>query len=310
MRLRITYCGNFTQIRSTEGYVADALTALGVDVVRLQETEFGPGELIHRVKAEKPDVFMFSKCEIRGYRFKDPTTTKHLRNLLGDIRRRGVKVVSWVFDLMRPDFSPERYEWAKDVASQCHLFLTTDTYGEGFENHRCLRQGYAGPLSAGLSVKKIQTHYEVAHLGELYSARRAWARQIEARLGNRFGVVRGVFEEKLHALLGSVRLILGPPWPFYPGYWSNRIYLVGGYGGCLLAPIVPGMEEEGWRHMDNMVGCPKSAECQAEMAFDLLKQPEELERIGENAARFVWENHTYNHRAKVLLGWLKELQGG
>lgn len=308
--MRIMFCGNFSQVRSTEGYVAAALESLeGVTVSRVQENMVGPHEVTHQIQKEKPDVFLFSKCEYRGMPFKQEKSRELLRRALGDIRGLGVKVVSWVFDLMRPEFSVERYEWAKAVSSQCHLFLTTDTYSEGFKNHRCLRQGYPGPPPGSprepFSMAGIQ--YEALHLGELYGERRQWYRVVNQRLENRFGVVRGVYEDRLHSLLGSVKLVLGPPYPYYAGYWSNRIYLVAGHGACLLAPIVPGMEQEGWRHGENMLGCPRSPEVQAEMAFDLLKQPDLLREIGENAARFVWENHTYNHRAKVLLGWLEEL---
>lgn len=308
--MKVLYAGNFTQIRSTEGYVADALEAVGVDVTRLQDNNTTPESLLSQVRHGNYTHFLFSKCELVDLPFRvTQAVPERLAQVLADVQRLGCRTVAWLFDLMRNDFSGPRWRWSRAISQRCDMFITTDTYSDGFRNHRTLRQGYPGPAPHVTPPEpmKMFGNPRIAHLGEVYGERKAWFKVLSGRLGNDLVHARTFFEEKLHALCRSVSMIAGPHWPYFPGYWSNRVYLVAGYGGCFVAPIVPGMQEEGWEDGVNMIGCPLNAGAAAELLADLVQRPDYTRRIAKEAALFAWDNHTYIHRADILQRWLKDL---
>jgi len=311
--MKIAYAGNFKQVRSTEGYVADALHKLdNCSVLRLQEGDFSHTEMVRALENERqrPDVFLFSKCELNNLPFKDMMNDpKILLEFLRRVRNLGIKTVCWVFDLMRQEFSGPRFRWSQAIAEECDLFVTTDSHNLGLRNHKCLRQGCTPP-GPGTSYSALhpRTPYEVVHVGEIYGARRAWHTTMSSILGRRFGVIRSAFEERLRNVCREAKIVAGPPYPYFPGYWSNRVYLIAGYGGCFVAPMIPGMQDEGWKHCENMIAAPLDHRSAAEQILHFLRDEELLRYVSANALEFVWKNHTYGHRAVQLLEWLNGLQ--
>lgn len=252
--MKFAYIGNFTQVRSTEEYVALGLEANGHEVVRIEENEHDYASALNALPTDS-FVLLFSKLQLRDMPFKQQCkdvepTISFLRAVGESSGCRGV--VAWLFDLMRPEFNVGRWRWANAVAKVCDKFLCTDS-GLNVPNVGCLRQGYPGPLH-GMGRKKSELECRVGFLGELYGMRKYWWNMLKRDLDvKRF---TDVFCDDLLDCCASCDVLVGPPYPSYPGYWSNRIYLVTGYGGLFATNTVEGMLSEGWEPNVNYVALP------------------------------------------------------
>lgn len=290
--MRFVYLGNFTQVRSTEEYIALALESLGHSVQRVQEGLDTIATLPRVVDSSDADVFLFCKMQLHGFTSADAErNTGSLMRVLARIRKRKV---CWIFDLMRQDFSSNRYAWAKAIHASVDLLVTTDSQ-LGFG--ACVRQGYPGPTE-DKGEPKSKYRCDVTHLGDVYGHRRVWLREMRMKLNGSFAVHNGVFCDDLFDLAKSTRIVMGPPYPYYPGYWSNRIYLATGYGACFAAPEVQGMAEEGWQPWVHYVPLPLDHGKAAETMNEALKQ--DLEHVRRAGQQLCWERFTYKHRAEEL----------
>lgn len=317
--LTVLYLGNFRQEHATEGYIGDALARLGVDVLRIQEDSDDPQSMYCRVKSIRPDVLLFSKCELSGLPFKySKENPEKLKMFLHRVQHLGVKTVCWVFDLMRESFSPTRYHWAIEVSKVCDAFYCTDSGladDPEITNGRLLRQAYPDITVPDLyhhqrGIKTPKYEYNIAHLGEIYGDRRSWVRYLRNTLGARFGVIdTAIGDHELRNLAASCNIIAGPSYPFFPGYWSNRLYLVTGYGLCFACPTVEGMAEEGWIPGIHYIELKGDVSQQAATLSELGSDPSWYTRIAIQGQAFCRANHSFSHRAGKLKGYLEVLCG-
>lgn len=299
--MKIAYLGNFDQPWETEAYIARALERAGCEVQRIDEHDLtAPKDLSARV--DSADVFLFAKGRVG-----DEWDRKITLRLIDQIRPKVRKVVSWSFDLLYPDYSPERFRWASAVAPACDLFCTTDGATAPFlANCKVLRQGVGDDVRQGKFDARFAC--EVLWLGGAYRHRRKFAEQLQAHFWRRLWVVEsGIRGDMLNDVMASCKVVIGPHWPAHPQYWSNRIYCVAGYGGCMVCPEVEGMAEEGWRPGVHYRAVP-AGDIDATIAAveDLCSTDGMPYRhdMAKNAKRFVAENFTYDHRVKQLLEWM------
>lgn len=306
--MRFLYAGNFSQVRSTEGYVADALVSLGHDVRRVQEDEWSAGRMLLYVeeyvrKYGNGHVFLSSKCQLAGLPFRQMTVNPTpLVGFLNRVRDAGMRPALWVYDLMRAEFNMGRYQWARLCASACDRFVTTDS-GLGFGD--CVRQGYPGPTlewEPYTHTPKVRPEYEcdVAFLGEVYGPRKTWLAALRREFGPRFRHFNdGVHGDDLFDLCRSAKVVVGPPYPAFPGYWSNRLFLSTGYGATFACPEVEGMSAEGWQPYVHYY--PLSRENFVEDLKNLLAGEGIMYRIKHDGQTFCQSYHTVKHRAQDLI---------
>ncbi len=310
--MKFFYVGDFYKDWSTEWLIADQLLKAGHTVVKFQEDNYNPTTIMvdfrRAIKQDNqpPEVVLFTKFQVRGASFKH--NPQVLESLLKSIKSTfGTPLVCWQFDLLRREFSEERYRWASAIAPICDLFLSTDA-GLDIPNNTLLRQGCPGP-SRECDVGRGQDLYEysceVAHVGGVYGWRRDWAANLQQHFNFRvFDKVRG---DKLFDVCKSAKIVIGPPYPAFPGYWSNRLYAMTGYGACLACPEVSGMAEEGWIPDVHYCKLPEHLDEQIPVLHKLLLDEERRRAISEAGQRFTFANHTFKHRVANLLERTKAL---
>lgn len=293
--MRILYYGNFTESWSTESYIARALERAGHEVTRWQvngkEADLRPDY----------DVFLFAKLFQWDVQ-KSLTFLKMMRGI-------SHKVVCWCFDLLNPGFRHERYQWASAVSEACDLFCTTDgSIADHLSNSKVLRQGIGDDLRIGEAAPELLC--EVLFLGDAYSKRADMVSVFADYFQRRFWHTNKQRGERLNDMMASCKLVVAPPWPCFDRYWSNRLYVVTGYGGAILHPNIEGLTEEGWIHGENCflydprIGNKELAQLADEILTRMFNAFDPFIGVKRNGIKHCHDNFTYGHRVKSLLEWL------
>lgn len=317
--LRIIYAGNFKHPWHTEAYIADAFEAIGCHVDRLQEDEFTTESVFQRVQSliaankntphHQPVVFFFAKGCFKNTPFDGGT--RDLICLLHHLKQKTnlAAICCWVFDLMAPEFSTQRYVWATHVSGACDIFFTTDGYTvseHGLPNALVLRQ--AMPICKE-HEGQFRSEYlcQIAHLGSVYGTRFPWRQSLDKHFGSEFRSFEDVHGDDLFDLCKSANIIIGPSYPMHDNYWSNRIYLVAGHGGCFAAPTVAGMREEGWIPGENYFEISPYTHIAIPQLKTLLKDKALQRSIASTARSLIARCHTYRNRATEIVKQVQEL---
>lgn len=268
--LKILYLGSFAESWSTETYIANALEHAGHSVERLEEAEAESESVVARCRELKPDVLLGAKWRLMAGSAGRPTpeagdwphSGEAVVAMLDAARPHVGRTVTWVFDLLAPDFvlGQGRFEWALRVAGACDVFATTDgATAPSIPNSAVIRQGVPDDVDHSAAWQPHDYEGDVLFLGRAYGLRAALAEACGAQFGNRFRVVNDCRGAELTRLVRSYRVVVGPLWPYYADYWSNRLYVVTGHGGLFAAPSVAGMEGEGWQAWRNYLPLPRDA---------------------------------------------------
>lgn len=310
--MKILYLGSFTESWSTENYVSRALERAGVQVVRIEQrtTTFDSLPTIVRAEAAKGtiDTFLFAKAAMGGVwdttPFKLIEALRHVRPHVGAPPRTGYcvapRIVCWIFDLLNPAYNSERYQWASAVSEVTELFLTTDGSMQPYLTRaKTLRQGVPDDVRPGVVRKELEC--DILFLGGLYGKRREWIEPLQDHFHHRLWVVeRGLRGDILNDVMVSAKVVLGPNWPMYPGYCSNRCFVVTGYGGLYLSPKTEGLDD-----------------LYETMAYPVYEPGQEIRMIercltnmpmrkffDERSQKMALAHHTYDHRVKQLIEWI------
>ena len=303
---RILYLGAFKEFWATENYILAALRNLGHEVTELEETATSAATIIEACKSGSFDLLLFAKgrCRETGGDF-DGNAAGKLSSLITTVRRDGVQVCSWQFDLLAPEFCPERWQWAQTVAQACDVFATTDGYSAPKLPHAVvIRQGLPPDLD---HQADWTTEYagDVLFLGTAYRDRTELMDQLRARFGGRFAMVNNCRGRDLTALCRSYRIVVGPHYPSHPGYWSNRLYVVTGAGGLFACPTIAGMEQEGWRASTNYLALPDRPALMAAQLDEYLRWDAARLRAIQRAGYELAKTLTYEVRVQELLSALE-----
>jgi 2-polyprenyl-3-methyl-5-hydroxy-6-metoxy-1,4-benzoquinol methylase len=303
--LRVAFLGNFEQAWSTEQYAADALERVGHAVHRIHEYGVASAwDVIQRIEQFQADCLLFFKGRI-GI---DPANAAAVlrpdpSRLVELIRRAPVPAYLWYYDRVHGyDAEPSRLEWMRQVAPLCRVAFITDggLASTGWANWHVLRQGISRPTVEPMEVPETDRD-DLAFIGQLYGARGAELEPV--RRAFRVNLITQVFGRALSAVIRRHRIILGPRYPSAPGYWSDRVYVVLGHGGFLLAPEVPGMREEGL--VPGVHYAPLGDDPIADIRY-WLARPEERARIARQGQELVLGRFTYEHRVRELCAKISE----
>lgn len=316
--MRFVFVGDFGVSWSTERFVADALARAEHDVKRIggHRAEHY-GETYYAVKLALADnarrfpserqVLLFSKLSLAGRAFGTPEGAACVEDFAELTRGFGGLVACWCWDLLAPGFHGGRARWASRVAKACDAFFTTDGYtAPHLANSVVLRQGFPGPADE-LRRGTARTHLRclLAHFGGNYGLRKRWCDNLRAAWPRHFRVWNNQHGDVLFDICRSASIVLGPPWPAYQGYFSNRLYHITGYGGCFACPTVDGMAEEGWVPGVNYL--PLTDDYVRELRAYLQRPREELRGVADAGQAHTFANFTYDYRVKTLVEHLEKI---
>lgn len=312
---RIVYLGSFGNDWDTESYVLRALERAECGVTPLEEEQTRAISLAKCLNDDQPNLFLFAKGRIGGQ--WDPTCAL-LGEVIGSCIGSIGTVACWVFDLLTPEFNPERRRWAENVSRIADVvFLTDGQTASELPNARVLRQGVPDDVRPG--VPQPQWQADVLFLGGAYRERAGWLERLRRGLAvhgrTLLHVPEGVRGASLADLMASVKLVVAPEYPAAGAYWSNRLYVAIGYGGCLLAPevsginnpvtghvLAKGMRQEGWIPNEHYYSYSGEADL-LEKCLWLLDPSMDAQRheVAKWGQKYALAKHTYDHRVRDLL---------
>jgi len=265
-----------------EAYVADALQAVGADVLRIDQNKHqGP----------QPGVDWAFFTGHPGSRGLIPAWAKTH------------KTIFWTLDWI-PNYGRESMI---EAARQATLFLSSDEYDwkgvYGVTNHHYLPGACEG-ISINLDAKPKRP---CAFLGSLYNERRRQIAKLVMGLGGEVRMQPGgwVYGKALADYVQTTKVIVGDnAVNDCPGYWSSRNYIIPGSGGFLLTARVPGLEKqfEIGKHLDVY---DSMEELCAKLGYWISKDQERetIRRVGFN---HVQVKHNWKARAVLLIKILEE----
>jgi hypothetical protein len=239
LALEIAYIGNFGPRWNTEEDVASGFERLGHTVTRMPVSEHDHDSIAATVKDLRPDLLIGAKWQFRGADGAWPGAANHVAALVEDCRPFVGASVCWHWDLVNKEFSPDRFAWQKIVSAAVDLTCLTDgSVLTSFPDAMVIRDGCPDDIDDSVPFAPTR---DVLFLGTAYGDRPRLIAALRARFGSRFTHVEsGVTGPDLTKLIRDHRLVVGPHWPFFPGYASDRSMIVRSHGGLLVAPEVPG----------------------------------------------------------------------
>lgn len=278
-----------------EGAIDYALGQLGHEVVRIQECYPLP-RLVNRY-----DFCLFHK-------WSDMTAMRVVKSVMPCVFWY-FDLVDWPLDATLSSRCEARKRWMTEVTPLVDLGFITD--GDWVERDRSgklvvLRQG-ADERVVGFG-REQERDVDILFVGGVKGCgvqRQTFVDQLSTRYGPKLTIVQqGVYREELRDLVARSKVVVCPDSPVTKNYWSNRLYVMMGFGACLLHPSVDisfmdrcGMGEYGDRgKLFSLVD-------------HLLGQPELCQIMRQEALATAKAKHLYRHRCEELIRVVKERLG-
>ncbi|HUY35369.1 MAG TPA: hypothetical protein VMV69_21675 [Pirellulales bacterium] len=277
--MNVLYLGDFHRY-CTEAMIADVFERLGHGVVRVSTRDATLPSLAAECERVRPDIFLFAKAMFVGAT-DWPDAAEHVVRLLTAIRPHVGAIVGWHWDLTAAEFSHARFAWMARVCPHVDLFAMSDGHtARQLPNTFVLRDGSFEDVDTSPETAGYWPDYgrpeafagDALFVGSLYRERRAWWEHLQRTRvsGRQVGSLRldcvgslGVAEvrgPRLTRLVRSYKIVLQPPTPYFPHYWSDRITVMAGHGALMGAPKVEGMEADGWIAGRNYLELPIDVE--------------------------------------------------
>ena len=285
--MRILYV--VTESSNDERSIMDAFRKKGHYIEKVFE------DILDKRKADEFDILLFN----------------HTRQL-DKIRRMNPTKVAWVFDLVTHfDYHPEllvtRRSWATSVTYIADVAFFTDgdfvstidrpnTYwlSQGAQDTNKVDEEQVYDLLFAASVREPTREKFLEEMKSTY----------QDRLKT---VINGerVFGRDFASYVASSKIIVAPNTPVKPNYWSNRVWMVLGYGGFLLHPYVEGLAKilKDKKHL--VYYDPNNMEDLHQKISYYLEHEEERNLIAAAGWEEVKKKHTYVNRVEKILQVLR-----
>lgn len=253
--MRIAFLGNFGVSFSSETHHAEALEALGHEVVRMQEGKHDADHIIEHTKG--CDLFVW--VHTHGWRIPDGLTYGG-DQVLAKIKDMGIPVISYHLDLWHGLKRQKDLEQDPFYKQLDYFFATDKLMCDWFSANTDVKGHY---LPAGVYHKEAKMlksdgyKHDVIFVGSRgyhpeWPYRPKLVDWLKDTYGDRFahyggdgkGVVRGL---ELNQLYADTKVVVGDTLCInydYPYYWSDRIYETTGRGGFIIHPYIKGIEQE------------------------------------------------------------------
>lgn len=242
--MRIAYIARFERIWDEE-YIARSFETLGHTVVRLDIEHQSLASLFKY--SAGCDLVLFCKFP----RAKKPDTNERCIFFIEQLRKRGIKTATWVFDIYMDSYRNSFI--GREAFFRTEYLFTTDgghqaEYRALGLKHQCVRQGI---YAAECYLAQVKDPKGIAFLGEMniFNKERGEALDyLMQRYGDTFhwygkDDINEVRSTALNDLFARTKIIVGDS-IYSPLYWSNRIVETLGRGGFLIHQETPGLSEE------------------------------------------------------------------
>ena len=275
-----------------EGAIVFALEKLGHKVERLREVK---GSVAHRLNC---DFLLF-------HHWNDPESLSRVK----------VPRCFWNFDLVTyPDptlkeRNNRRVQWMNAITPLVDVGFCTD--GDWVKQDTTgklvrLTQG-ADERYVGRGQPKYPNVPPILFTGTHRGGgqgREAFVRHMQKRWGGQFMQVNGQHQRDLADFIASAQVCVAPDHPATDDYWSNRVYLTAGFGGCLLHPKCESLTTQ--YTVNSEIVLYESIEEFDDKLTYLLNTTETVAEIGQAAYERTVKDHLYRHRCEVLVQTMKE----
>jgi spore maturation protein CgeB len=127
------------------------------------------------------------------------------------------------------------------------------------------------------------------------------------RYGNNLRLIEGnarIYRRQLANAIASAKIVLAPESPVTDRYWSNRLYMVLGFGGFLLHPHSAGVAAQYQDGKEVVLYHSLSDLCDKICYYNA--HPEERFAIAREGLAATTASHTYRHRCVELMRIVKE----
>jgi hypothetical protein len=293
-----------------EGAISHALAKLGHRVIKIQEREF-----CLRYKQDEVPTSIPAGDFILFHGLPHP-------DLLSKVRS---PKVCWYFDLIEYPNDPSlatrlarRQQWIKSVEDVADLVFLTDgdwvnkRVKEGSKKVVVLRQG-ADERMVGIgdarvaqsSTPEMRTKILFTGLRSGGDKRDDWVSYMHQTYGALFKHIPfGMHGVGLRNLIAAHCVIVAPDHPATDNYWSNRVYLTLGFGGCLIHPHCLDLGKD-YEHDKHIIYYNDRSVMYSQVWY-ALQHPDYAKEIGRAALEHTKEHHTYRHRCQSMLNAIKE----
>lgn len=298
--MKIVYLGRHRPGDWDEGSaISYALTQLGHEVTKVAERD------------------IYDCPRMTGYDFL-------LFNHWGDfgtLDRFEMPKVFWNFDLVEWPSDPSlaircaaRVEWMRKATEIVKVGFCSD--GDWVDKDATgklvqLREG-ADERYCGMGDPLPNIACDVLFVGSPNGGRqrRSWDREVKGVYGARYLNVGNknancVWTRPLADLIASVPVVLAPDNPVTERYWSNRIYVMLGFGAFLVHPYTKELAATFEDRRD--VVFYRDREEMFSLVNAYLRRPSShRQRVAESGLKKVLAAHTFRHRCEFLIKTVKE----
>jgi 2-polyprenyl-3-methyl-5-hydroxy-6-metoxy-1,4-benzoquinol methylase len=302
-KLRIMLLGDFGSSWRHETLTADVLIEQGHEVGRFHEYDMpSVRHVVEEANSGRYDCLLFYKGRIAA-RTPEEVFAPTGEAIAAVIEQARVPCYTWYVDrAYQFDFQPSREAWMRRVAPLCRVAFVAEAAlaRTSWARWHVLREPVDDRSVQCLAVPDNQRK-ALAFIGQLYGSRAGELAPLAAAFPLEF--ITDTYGAALGPAIQAYRIIVGPRYPTVPGYWGNRVYVVLGHGGFLLAPEVEGMCEEG------ILPGVHYAALGDDPVADVrhwLARPAERERIARAGQDLVLERFTYRRAVRELCRVIEE----
>lgn len=231
--MKIVYVAkHYQNDNDDEGSVADALASFGHEVIRIQEDQ-GSQALAH----QDADFLLFHKWDD-----------------VGVLEQLKMPAVFWYFDLVEFDETPfrssNRVMWMQKILPYVKLGFCTDGDFVAKNSHKLkvLRQGADQRLRTQVSFSPGGQGILFAGSRNGGKTRQSFVDQMQRRYAGDFTWLRtgkgALHGPRLIKCIDKHAIVVAPDSPVTGRYWSNRVYVMLGFGAFLLHPHCAHLRDE------------------------------------------------------------------
>lgn len=280
-----------------EGAITHAFRELGHEVITLGEHR---GRRAINYKTPAPDLLLFHKWD-------DTTTLRELRGRY--------PIAFWYFDLVTyPDPSltsrnRQRVSWMNRITPLVDIGFCTDgdwvnqdTSGKLVRLLQGADERFVGAGNYHSDFKMVNVLFPGHAKGG--QGRLNHVRHLEQKYGAGFSNCNGLHQRRLADRVAMTRFVVAPQHPATDHYWSNRVYLISGFGGCLLHPYCETLTQH-YEDRKSILLYHSVEECD-ELIAEYSGSLSSCYEIQANALHTTIQRHLYRHRCEQLISVGKE----